>query len=86
MKKLLLAAMLFLMFSGVQTVQAEETYQDFFGQGSNNVDPSILNTQDEEDTGSLNQGWDGGTGEVVPGDADVNIPDASPPEPVETDE
>lgn len=75
-----------LILSTTQNARAEETYSDFFGQGNNNVDPSILNTQDEEDVGSQNQGWDGATGEVVPTPTDINIPEVGDPVPVETDE
>lgn len=85
--KLFLTAVLLsglLMFSGGQIIQAEETHRDFFGQGNSNIDPAILNTQDEEDAGSLNQGWDGATGEVVPMDAEVNVPEVGEPVPVDT--
>lgn len=89
MKKTFLTLMLsfsLIMFIGTQIIQAEETHKDFFGQGNSNVNPSVLNTQDERDAGSLNRGWDGGTGKVVPIDANSNVPEASPPERVETDD
>lgn len=89
MKKIfstLMLSMTLLMFIGTQITQAEETHKDFFGQGNSSVNPSVLNTQDERDAASLNQGWDGGTGKVVPVDANVNVPEASPPERVETDD
>lgn len=89
MKKIFLTSMLslsLLMVAGIQVGQAEGTYRNFFGQGNGNVDQSVLDTQDERDAGALNQGWDGGTGRVVPRDANTDVPDVPAPTPVDADE
>lgn len=85
-KSILTICMLTLITMNISTALADDNGQGtpFFGIQSNpNVNENILNGPDEQAAGQQNQGWDGGTGEVVPAQDNSNIPDVPDPTPVD---